>query len=46
MMAILTVCVLLVGITYAQHTPNPQFWVLTDRDNVFLIEGPHLVAGF
>ena len=31
------VCVLLVGVAHAQ---NPQFWVLTDRGNVFLLEGP------
>ena len=38
-MAILVVCVMVVGVAHAQ-TPNPQFWVLTDRGNVFLIEGP------
>ena len=37
-MVVLVVCVLLVGVAHAQ-TPNPQFWVLTDRGNVFLIEG-------
>ncbi len=40
MMAVLMVCVLVVGVAHAQHAPNPQFWVLADRGNVFLIEGP------